>query len=101
MPGLYVSRVDVRVEEADVVAYLVEKFPGGTLTAERLSRRDEAGSVTFKVGADMGILDELIRPETWSKGVLVKRLFLFSGQKNVGRGTMMVVIFDRRRCYLL
>lgn len=74
---LYVGRVGTHVREEDVAKYLQEKFPNENFLVTTLPKRENAHSVAFKVGADMDLLDDLSRAETWPRGVLVKRFRFF------------------------
>lgn len=74
---LYVGRVNPQVTKEDVNRYLEQKFAGRSFIVEMLPKRDSANSIAFKVAADMEILDDLNKPETWPKGVQVKRFRFF------------------------
>lgn len=74
---LYVGRVNAQVKEEDVKKYLEQRFVGKSFKVEMLPRRDSANSISFKVAADMDMLDDLNKPETWPRGVLVKRFRFF------------------------
>ncbi|XP_044762409.1 uncharacterized protein LOC123319475 [Coccinella septempunctata] len=80
---LYVGRVDQNATNSNVKNYLTMKFPGRDFYVEKLPKRDDANSVAFKVAADMSLMDELHRPETWPSGVVVKQFrFLRNWKRN-------------------
>lgn len=68
-------RRDVKVE--DVRNYLHEKFPDQDFIVEELQGHKEATSISFKVGADVGLLDELSNQSAWPKGVAVRKFVFF------------------------
>ncbi|KAK9877694.1 hypothetical protein WA026_019375 [Henosepilachna vigintioctopunctata] len=74
---LHVGKVSLGTEPKTIEKYLREIFPGNTFTVEPLPRREEASSMSFKVGAELEILEELNKPNIWPKGVSVRRFRFF------------------------
>lgn len=63
---------------AHIEAYLKNRLPEHEFTVDELPRRDGAGSVSFKVGANASLEKELHDEAFWPKDVLVRRFrFLF------------------------
>lgn len=79
---LHIGKVGKGTSEQIVLQHLKTNFPNESFTVEALPVRDDANSVSFKVGADMRLLNELTKPEIWPKGVTVKR-FRFFRQKTL------------------
>lgn len=74
---LHIGKVGRGTSEQIVLQHLKANFPNESFTVGALPVRDDANSVSFKVGADMRLLNELTRPEIWPKGVTVKRFRFF------------------------
>lgn len=74
---LHVSRAGNHVKEEDIVDHLTKKFPRSEFHVQMQPKREDASSVSFKVGADFSLLDELNKPETWPEGIDVKRFRFF------------------------
>lgn len=78
---MYVGRVSAEVTVESVKSYLGDKFPGKLFEVEKLTKREDANSVAFKIGAEMGLLGELNQAETWPRGVQVRRYRFFQRRK--------------------
>lgn len=65
----------MNASEISVCDYLKNKFPSHEFIVESLPTRDGAQSRAFKLTCDFLILGNLYLPETWPKGVVVKRFF--------------------------
>lgn len=74
---LYVGRVTKGTTEHQVGQYLKKILPGREFVVEALPVNDNANSVSFKVGPDISLLDELNKPENWPKDVVVRRYNFF------------------------
>lgn len=80
---LYVGHVGVNVEESHIENHLKEKFPSKSFVIEKLPKRVTANTVSFKIGADLSLLDDIYRPENWPLGVVIRR-FRFFRETNGG-----------------
>lgn len=74
---LYVGKLKVGTEAAQLRRYLNGRFPGHEFKIEALPQRNDATSVSFKVGATFGLLDDLIKESSWPVGVAVKKFVFF------------------------
>ncbi|KAJ3660667.1 hypothetical protein Zmor_005106 [Zophobas morio] len=74
---LYVGKVRLDTTIEQVNTYLKAKYPGHEFKIELLSKREEATSISFKVGADSDLMDQLYQSENWPKGIIVKKLIFF------------------------
>lgn len=73
---IYLGRVDHNTRAEQISKYLQNKFPLHNFQVEELPKRAEATSVSFKIGADVTLMDELYNAQLWPAGVLVKK-FVF------------------------
>lgn len=80
---LHVGRVNQDAKPEDIRGYLQRRFPGHDFVIEPLPRREDAASVSFKVGADLSLLDELNKAEIWPEGVTVRRFKFFRAKNEV------------------
>jgi hypothetical protein len=71
---IYVGKVNKEVTEADIISYLVERFPQHTFSCDKLVTLGEFAA--FKVGANAQLADDLFRGDTWPVGVLYRRFFV-------------------------
>lgn len=74
---LYVGRAHKNTTEQHVTQHLKMNFPNKDFTVEALPVSETANSVSFKVGADISLLDQLSQPEVWPKDVVVRRFKFF------------------------
>lgn len=74
---LYVGRVSLKATEDNIKNFLVQKFPNREFTVNMLPKREDAGSIAFKVSTDISLINELQKPEIWPQGVLVRRYQFF------------------------
>lgn len=74
---LYVGRVKKGTSASQISKYLEEKFENHTFIVEPLNVHKDALSTSFKIGADLTLLDELNKPTTWPKGVAIKKFMFF------------------------
>lgn len=74
---LCISKIKIGTQSEVIEEHLKNKFPGNDFTIEELPRHKEATSMSFKLGADMELLTELNKPETWPKGIYIKRFRFF------------------------
>ncbi|CAH0563063.1 unnamed protein product [Brassicogethes aeneus] len=74
---LCISKIKIGTQAGEIQNYLKNKFPSKEFTVEELPRRKEATSMSFKLGADMELLEELHKPETWPNGIYIKRFYFF------------------------
>lgn len=73
---LHVNRAEIRVRKEDVVNPK-KKSPLSNLQVQIQPRRENSTSVSFKIGADLSLLDELNKPETWPEGIEIRRFCFF------------------------
>lgn len=69
---IYVGRVDQNTKSEQISKYLHNKFPSNTFQIEQLPKREDATSISFKIGADVSLMDELYNGQMWPAGVIVK-----------------------------
>lgn len=75
----YVGRVKTEATAEDVGEYLGSKFCGRSFDVQMLPKRADSNSVSFRVGADVELMDKLSEPATWPCGVVVRRYRFFRG----------------------
>lgn len=73
--NMYVGNVTIGTKERDIAEYLQEKFPQESFEVEALPKREAARSVAFKVTTSQSILHEMMNPENWPSGVIIKKFF--------------------------
>ena len=73
---LHVGKVTIGTQTTQIEKYLKKKFPNNTFTVEGLPQHPEARTISFKVGADLSLLEDLYNEAVWPKGVMVQQ-FLF------------------------
>ncbi|EFA12687.1 hypothetical protein TcasGA2_TC001994 [Tribolium castaneum] len=66
----------------DVKDYLSKIFPNETIEVEKLTRRDDARSISFKIITDRRLLEHLYNPDNWPENVLIKRYQFFPKKQN-------------------
>lgn len=75
---LHIGRVRPGVTCEHIRNHLCLKFPGEDFLIDKIKDVNEnSSSVSFRIGADFGLLDDLNKPETWPVGVVVKRFRFF------------------------
>lgn len=74
---LHVGKVTLNTTSSQIRAHLSGKFPKEDFEIEALPKRDDARSLSFKVGARFSLLEDLNRPEIWPAGVLIRRFKFF------------------------
>lgn len=83
---LYVGRVAESVDEAQIENHLKMKFPEGQFQVESLEKNEHSTGKSFKVGANIELLEELYEPNIWPQGIIVKQ-FRFFRKPNRSRQT--------------
>lgn len=73
----YVGRIRHGTKPEQLRDYLKAKFPEQDFIVEALPTRENAGSVSFKVGADLSLVDQLNQASMWPKDVAVKKFRFF------------------------
>lgn len=73
---LHVARVNKETTADKVKQYLQNKFKQD-FVVENLPVRDDANSISFKVGADIELLDQLLDANTWPENIVVRRFRFF------------------------
>ncbi|XP_045464834.1 uncharacterized protein LOC123674052 [Harmonia axyridis] len=58
-------------------------FPGHSFSIEALTPKNESNSISFKVGGDMKLIDELYKSENWPEGITVRRYKFFRGGRSM------------------
>lgn len=81
---LYVGNANLCATEETVSQYLLGKFPGRTFIVEALPTRQNAQSRAFKLTVDYSLLTDLLSPEVWPDGILVKKFFRLRTRENTG-----------------
>lgn len=76
---LHVSRVAASTTESGIVTYMKAKLPGNEFSCNLLKTNNDISS--FKVGANLSLLDSLVKPEFWPKGVNIRRFNFFRGPR--------------------
>lgn len=80
---LYVGRAERDTTCRQVLDHLQKSFPGQQFEIDPLPVRDDAKSIAFKLGADIGLIDQLNKPDVWPNGILVKRYRFFRKHSEV------------------
>lgn len=76
---LCIGKVNKGTKPDTIRTYLQQKY-NRNFTVEALPTRDDAVSVSFKLGADFDLLAQLENCANWPKGVIVKRFTFFRQQ---------------------
>lgn len=58
--------------------HLQTKFPGQPFTVETLPVRQGAPSISFKVGANISLLEDIYKDENWPENITVRKFKSFS-----------------------
>lgn len=74
---LYVGRATKNSTAEGLRNYLVSKCPNQDFRVEKLDSREEAQTLSFKVGFDYDLLDKLNDSNFWPSGLLVRRFNFF------------------------
>lgn len=69
---LSVGKVGDTTKE-EIKTYLENKFEGHSFLVEPLPKNETAASCAYKIGADMDLIDDLYKADTWPSGVIVQR----------------------------
>ena len=78
---IYVGRTRADTTPQQVNNYLTNKYDGYEFIVEALPKREDASSISFKVGPDITLLNDLYKPENWPKDVLIKKFEFFRHKK--------------------
>ncbi|KAF5304160.1 hypothetical protein FQR65_LT08053 [Abscondita terminalis] len=73
---LYVGRAKIDSNAEAISKYLVNKFPNQEFIVEKLDSKSQI-TCSFKVGAEFSLKDDLLNPDVWPKGILVRRFNFF------------------------
>ena len=79
---LYVGKVKPDTTPVQVETYLKEKYPVYESQVTALPKREEASSVSFKVGADSELMEQLYKSDNWPAGMVIKKSTFFEDQEN-------------------
>lgn len=82
---IYVGRVSRNVEKDQIESHLKNHFPNENFIIEKLPSRDDSRSSSFRVGANMALVENLYSPENWPIGVVVRRFRFFLGGRKSGK----------------
>ena len=74
---LYVGKVKPDTTPVQVETYLKEKYPGYEFQVTALPKREEASSVSFKVGADSELMEQLYKSDNWPAEMVIKKFNFF------------------------
>lgn len=76
---VHVGRVQLHTTEEAIKKHLELVFPGRNFIIERLSARQDAKSLSFKIGGDFDLKEKLYMSENWPNGVTIRRFTFFRG----------------------
>lgn len=79
---LHVGKVTIGTQVSQIEKYLNKKFPDNKFTVDELPLHPEAKTMSFKVGADFSLLEDLYNGAVWPKGVMIQK---FKFRKNFFR----------------
>lgn len=79
------GRVSRNVEKDQIESHLKNHFPNENFIIEKLPSRDDSRSSSFRVGANMALVENLYSPENWPIGVVVRRFRFFLGGRKSGK----------------
>lgn len=84
---IYVGKANKETTTEDGKNWLVKKFPGRNFLVSLLNMHENAISSSFKVGADLDLLDQLNKGENWPSGLIIKpfKFFRYTQQKSSGQ----------------
>ncbi|KAK9887516.1 hypothetical protein WA026_023067 [Henosepilachna vigintioctopunctata] len=85
---IHVGKVKLKTAKEEIENHLQQIFPGRSFVVEALPARNEANSMSFRVGGDMDLIDELYNSANWPCGVTIRRFTFFrkvSSDTNQGR----------------
>lgn len=71
---VFLGRCHTETQVTDINSYLNKKYPDRQFIIEDLNSKGLYKS--FKIGADMDLIEDLYNPSNWPQGALVKRFFL-------------------------
>ena len=74
---LHLGKVQLNTTAEQVQNYLQTTFPNKQFIVEQLPTRENANSISFKIGADYSLLEELQNEENWPENVTVRRYSFF------------------------
>ncbi|XP_044766024.1 uncharacterized protein LOC123322209 [Coccinella septempunctata] len=74
---LHIGRVQRGVSSSEIEKYLRSKFPSETFEITEIQAREGANSVSFKLGANFSLLEELTKLELWPTGITIRRFKFF------------------------
>ncbi|CAH0546855.1 unnamed protein product [Brassicogethes aeneus] len=72
---LYIGKIVLGTKVKQIEEHLKNTFPEENFILEELSCHKESSSMSFKLGADIKLLEQLNNPQLWPEGVIVKRFF--------------------------
>lgn len=74
---LYVGHVEEGVDSTHIERHLKMKFPEGQFQVEGLVSNEHSTGKSFKVGANIELLEKLYEPDIWPHGIIVKKFRFF------------------------
>lgn len=78
---LHIGNVATNATDESVLVYLQNKFPGRKFTAEKLPVRTDARSCSFKVSADLDLMEDIYAGKNWPSDVTVRRFKFFHAKR--------------------
>ena len=73
----HIGKLDLKTNKEMLLNYLEAKFSNEKFMVEMLPKRDEAKSISFKVGASFKLKEDMEKAENWPTGVAVRRFTFF------------------------
>lgn len=79
---LYVGRARSDTSAGSLKCYIEGKFPGKNFAVEEIPKHENNTSKnkSFKLGFEIGLLEEIMSPNIWPEGLLVRRYKFFREQ---------------------
>lgn len=80
---LHIGKTQLGTTPAMIEKHLKQMFPGRSFIIDELKQRGEATGVSFRVGGDLDLVDDLYNGENWPSGITVRRFFFrrYTGNK--------------------
>lgn len=85
---IYVGRVQHGAGPEQIHGHLSKRFPNEKFVVEALPVRQDSVSVSFRVGADLRLQDQLLQPALWPKDVAVRKFNFFRRNRTEMQGRL-------------
>ncbi|XP_044765982.1 uncharacterized protein LOC123322179 [Coccinella septempunctata] len=72
---LHLGRVNMNTNREQILDHLKKTFGRDDFVVEQLPKRDDAKSISFKIGADISLLSDVYAGDKWPENVTLRRYF--------------------------